>query len=339
MITLDYYKTNIGIFLQRSSSAYYDISNNVKINGCLLADISKCHSGSKWYFLPDVFEITSYESKCASKKVKTGYSLSVPSVESETIPAFLSLSDVGEHRDSYEDEYVWDHYGHIKSLYQEVYETLHESWNAEEFKLNMIQELNIDSYNNPVDMQISMCDGPFTPKTYTYDLSSVVQYSDIEQMLTPEFLMHERPCSIHSDQVYKIVREYIRSNIDGQYARITSDYDFCFTVKRRVSIKPFINRYEIKKGNGRSYAKPKFKETSVTHKELEIFEMTPASQKYNGYTVIAGWQAKNLQEMADQIKSYLDDLMKVINLPVSECAHCQGTGHQSINKIETNKRD
>ena len=34
------------------------------------------------------------------------------------------------------------------------------------------------------------------PEPKGYDLSSLVTYSDLEQMLTPEFLLHERPCEL-----------------------------------------------------------------------------------------------------------------------------------------------
>jgi hypothetical protein len=60
----------------------------------------------------------------------------------------------------------------------------------------------------------------------------------LERMLTPEFALHERPCSITSKQTYDIVRYYVKENIDPKQAEVTSDYDFCFTVKKKVAIKP-----------------------------------------------------------------------------------------------------
>ena len=119
---------------------------------------------------------------------------------------------------------------------------------------------------------------------------------------------------------------------------VTSDYDFCFTVKRKITIKPITTRREIKKDNGRSYASPKFKTIIQQFKEIEIFEMTPEDKKYGGYTPIAPWHANNLREMKEQIETYLANLMEEINKPVAECECCNGTGHVVGPNIDTNAR-
>ena len=70
---------------------------------------------------------------------------------------------------------------------------------------------------------------------------------------------------------------------------------------------------------------------------VEIFEMTPPSSLYRGYTPMKGWVAESLEDMKEQIRSYLEELMDVINTPVAECEHCGGTGH-IIKRVETNDR-
>jgi hypothetical protein len=135
--------------------------------------------------------------------------------------------------------------------------------------------------------------------------------------------------------VYKIVRDYVRTHIDGKYARITSDYDFCFDVCRKIGIKPFTKRVSVRKT---PRSQPKYVNQSVEHKEVKLFEMTYSPKNYSGYTPIQGWQANNLKEMAEQVRSYLTELMDEINRPVQECSACGGTGCVDAGKIETNKR-
>jgi hypothetical protein len=65
--------------------------------------------------------------------------------------------------------------------------------------------------------------------------------------------------------------------------------------------------------------------------------MTSAASKYKGYTVIDGWEADNLEEMAMQIKVYLDELITVINSPVTECTTCGGCG-SIVKTVGTNER-
>ena len=66
-------------------------------------------------------------------------------------------------------------------------------------------------------------------------------------MLTPEFCIHERPCKLTSKkQMYSIVRNWIKTNINPKCAEITNDYDFCFTVKRKLYHPAVTIRTEIK---------------------------------------------------------------------------------------------
>jgi hypothetical protein len=154
-------------------------------------------------------------------------------------------------------------------------------------------------------------------------------------MVVPEFCLHTQPCSLSRDQVYRIIRAYVQDNINPKAAKITSDYDFCFTVSKRVQIKPYVNRYEITKSNGKRYSPPRFTQKAVTETSLKIFEMAPNA--YQNYPVIEPWKADNLQDLQDRMTSYLETLMAEINSEVSECSCCNGTGY-IINKIVTNNR-
>lgn len=333
------YRSNLGLFAKEVGYSRHD---NPKFNGLEAKgkyrkiQVKKGYDTSEWWFLEGVQEITSYETlqKGAPKLVM--YELNIPSVACEQIPLHLLPEQVGMYRDD-DGDYQWLRYSEMRGMYKAVYENTPDVWTAQEFKVVVLQDIQIDSFNNPVQMKVKQAYDNYGGKESEVDLSSIITYSELEALLTPEFLMHERPCYLSGEQVYKIVRAHVRNHINGQYARITSDYDFCFTVQRKIAIKPHTNRTEIKKPNGRSYATPKYNVQTVQHKEVKLFEMAPKS--YQSYPVIEGWHADNLKGMVEQIKAYLDNLMEEINRPTKECEHCNGMGHIGLDVIKTNERN
>lgn len=45
-----------------------------------------------------------------------------------------------------------------------------------------------------------------------------------------------------------MIRSYVKDNIDKkEQARVTSDYDFCFTVRKLIELKPYEIRSEVLK--------------------------------------------------------------------------------------------
>lgn len=334
MKILEYYKTNLGLMLKNPSD-YYSKPEHIRINGIPLSAIMEGNTYNGWVLLQGTDAITSYEQFTTGQNKHVGYELKIPTLANDSIPAKLSLEDVAGSYDE-DGDWYWTKYAELQSLYNNTYEKAPDEWKPVEFTTKLLRELHIDNLEKPVQMQVKMCqEGSWKTVTNTVDLSGIVRYSDLEKMLTPEFMLHERPCSLTSEQVYKIVREHVRTNIDGKYARITSDYEFCFEVARRISIKPFDKRVDVRKT---SRSKPKFVTQTVTTKEVKVFEMTYCPKNYGNYTPIAGWQANNLKEMAEQIKDYLDELMAEINRPVKECEVCGGTGHVGLEKVGANDR-
>lgn len=323
---LNVYKTNLGLFVQQIDYPRY---SKFKLDSVLYElDLSK------WTFFRDIQNFTTYEylKKGAPKFV--GYTLKIASVACAEIPLNLSPEDVQAYPDG-DGDIVWRNYSEYQSLYKPVHEETPDVWEALPVEMIILREFHIDNYEDPIKMTVATV-RPQIGWIPSNDLADVVHYQDIERLLTPEFLLHERPCYLTSEQVYSIVRQHIKLNINPKAAFVSSDYDFCFSVKRRIQIKPLTVRTEIKKQNGRSYATPRFTTKSVSAKDEIIFEMAP--KVYNSYPVIEGWKADNLKGMAEQIKHYLDTLMEEINSEVEECSHCGGKGC-FVNKIGTNKRE
>jgi hypothetical protein len=203
-------------------------------------------------------------------------------------------------------------------------------WVPVEFSVVTKGDLQLSDVSNFTDMKIKLSESTYRGKDVV-ELSKLVSYSELELMLVPPLAIHNRPCTLGTDDVYRIVRQYIRENIDGRYARISSDYDFCFSVEKIVPIKPYTIKEELRTCKGKRYNKPRFSVRTVDKKQCLVFEMTDR-RKYNGYPVIGGFSADSLGDMVNQVKQYLDDLMSVINEPVRECEHCHGTGHVLIEK-------
>jgi hypothetical protein len=343
MTSFEAYATNLGLFVKLKIG--YPISDKAKINGKLSGGFQKIevsqnsYTRSTWTFLEGIHQIDSYEVLKAGANIQTGFVLKISSIANDEIPLELSMEQVSQYYDDDAEENCWVYYNDYRALYKPVYVKTEDVLVAEEFDVKTLRSLQVDSFETPLKMEVKQCvEGNYGKnESRTVDLASVVTYEDIERLLTPEFLLHERPCTLSSSQMYSIVRRHIKDNIDAKYATITSDYDFCFTVKRKVAIKPFVNKTEIKNARGGSYSQPKFKINSVTHKEVEIFEMTTQEKPYNSYTPISSYSAKSLKEMQEFILSYLGSLMAEINKPVQECQHCGGTGHLVTGKINANE--
>lgn len=349
MTKIKYYKTNLGLFVDSWVGKGYFQSEDWKINGQQSSFLIQGDATGKWLFLPGVDEITSIERIGQSKQKVVSYRLKNEKLASNSIPMMLLPGDGGTYHVSeyYDDDaedagyWRWKNYDDIRPLYEAVKDTVPAEWMTYPHEMILLREVTISDYHKPVETKITLADnggiwGDGKPKEV--DLSAIVCYDDLEKILTPEFLLHERPCSLTSEQVYRIVRHHVKNNIVAKYARITSDYDFCFTVKRKVSIKPYTHRTENRTPTGKKMSRPTFRSTTIEHKEVEIFAMTHAGQNYQGYVAIRGWEADNLESMVEQVKSYLDSLMNEINRPVAECSHCNGTGHTDIGAVGTNER-
>ena len=339
MITLEAYKTNLGLFVKDVSSGKRRINDIGTEQFQVIKTPANSWSSTAWMFLEGIQQIESYEVLKLGANIHTGYILKISSIANEEIPLELSLVDANSVYDDDAEEFKWcGPYSELQALYKPVHVKSEDAWVAEEFEVKILRSLQIDSFESPIKMEVKQLVegswGKADPRTV--DLASIVTYEDIERLLTPEFLLHERPCTLSSSQMYSIVRRHIKDHIDSKYATITSDYDFCFTVKRKVSIKPFVNKTEIKTQRWRSYSQPKFKTQSVQHKEVEIFEMTHGDKPYNSYTPINSYSANSLKEMQEFILSYLESLMEEINRPVQECSYCGGTGHLLEGKINAN---
>lgn len=323
---IKYYKTKKGLYI----SSGYSMTDSYKFNGVT----PKSTHATYWYFLEGVEDPYPFTQKTLNEG---GKYLSLKS----GVPSVL-LQDFQQEIPLEKGDYYWDDDNEVYTLKDthEMYETrglydiltypVTSAWGEKELQVEYLGDFDDSLVDNfatvkyEVDQDLSF---RRQRGKDTIDISDVVSYSELSQIMVPELLIHNQPCTLSSEVMYKIVRNYIKDNIDPMQAVVTSDYNFCFTVKKKIHIKPYELKTEIKKTNGRSYAKKRFNIKQIKYKEVECFEMTNKKDNYKGYTPIKSISANNLDELISFVKDFLDEIMKYINTPVKECECCSGIGH------------
>lgn len=303
----------------RVSSTYGSDLTHYLINGELRKESFK----KSWIICDSV--PSKIEKKVSGKDVNHRYELIDESMECEKFPLVFKREDVAAYD---EDEYYWywkKEYANLRSLYVEKKDREPDTTNEVAFNVETILELNED----------------LKPHSFEHK-GAKPQYQLLDKIMFPS-IYYESNCStkLSSKGLYDIIRNYLKVNIDNVNAQITSDYNFCFTVEKRVHLaETKITRTEIKKSNNRSYAKPRFKTNSTNYtKSFKIFSMTSKADNYKGYPVLPELYASNTEELNNKITKILENLMEQINSKVEVCSHCGGTGivDNNINTINLNE--
>lgn len=164
-----------------------------------------------------------------------------------------------------------------------------------------------------------------------------IRHQTLDEMIFPEVLLHNRPCSFTSKTVYDITRQYVIEHIDHSVAKISSNYDFCFEVKKMIPlhVPEKITYQNIFARTKRE--RNKIHTTIKEYREHTVFEMTNLVDRYKGYTPIPSMFAENEAALEKKMNEWLTGLMAEINRPLCECPHCSGKG--IVGNIEIVKAD
>jgi hypothetical protein len=232
----------------------------------------------------------------SANRINVRYELKEGFSESEAIPKIINKSYIDE--DS-------EFYG-VSGLYEQKFEIEPETFIPIEFEINIIDSLD-----------------DFKPIVTQYEIES----SLLDKIMFHPVLLPTRPCRLNVDQSYKIIREHVKQNIDKEFAKITSDYDFCFQVDKNIILdEP--EEYQVDVNNLFNYNKRKRKEKLETRyrkiRNVKLFEMAP--KPYQKYTVIKPFEGTSYENMMVNIQKYLDNLIEQINKPLIDCPNCKGMG-------------
>ena len=269
-------------------------------------------------YYPNWFYIDSYPTsvqremhgECVNKR----YELADPTLESDKMPLVIPYEDESKYNSSV-----------IENLYNFKYDQEPNYMADVECELQVVCE--IDNYNFPPKFEYGAIEkAGWSEKQYTIK-NADVRHQLLDKMIFPPMLLHERPCKFTSKQMYDMTRQYILTHIDNSVAKITSNYAFCFEVRKLV---PLIEPETITYQNifGRTKRERNKIHTAVKkYEEKTIFEMTHEQEKYRGYSVIPELHANSEEELKEKLDTWLESLMAIINKPLCQCPHCHGSGY------------
>lgn len=297
-------------------------------------------------FLPGIFNLDDLEVCERTHRRHVGYQVKGEFLE---IVKSAGMADHYGNGAVLDDDEFLPFFKPYAAMYEPVYAPATETWaKPGPGYAKLIGEYAVENYGDPYSMKVRVHNedqwrARDSAKVEALNLVDVVSLGQIDAMLTPEFLHPLRPCRLSSKQMFQIVRAFVKENIDLNKAAITSDYDFCFTVKRRqYHAKPKTVRTELKTATGRRYKIPKYKTRTETHVLETIFEMSHAQAHhggpYTGYTSMPAMEADNLQDMHERLTFYLEHLISTINADAGACPHCEGTGFFEKITPFTNKK-
>lgn len=250
-------------------------------------------------------------------KINARYVLDDSSLAGDTLPAVIPYDEIERDEDGcwvypdqkYQPLYRFEDDGELYEIEAADIEVVeHGSYTVPDDWTDLVVPIQNDSGSNKEEAQ-----------NYDLAIENAASWADIERLLTPGPFLRARPCSIQPKALYKIIRGYIKDNIDRECAKITSDYDFCFTVKKVIPVKPYtVMRARSQRKGAKKYP------IQITHTDRTIFEMT--AERYRGYTQLEPITGRNLSDLAQELENYLKEIMSIINAPISYCTHCEGTG-------------
>lgn len=228
-----------------------------------------------------------------------------------------------------DDNKMWlPEFEKLRSLYEFKSDPQEPVMEDVEFSFTLVQE--IEEIKEPSKLyykrigEWNKVESPITSSNLKFDM--------ISEIITPSLLLHTQPCKLTSKESYDIVRAYIKDNIDPKVAEIKSDYDFCFTVNKKIKLaKEHVYKVDVNNNIFSSRKKkPKYETRIQKATSVQVFEMTYSPENYRNYTPIKPFEAENQDALKEYIDNYLSHLISVINEPLEECAYCNGTGVKSI---------
>lgn len=202
-----------------------------------------------------------------------------------------------------------DEYEEVLGAYSFKYDTVPGGYKDVEFKIDEIYERE---------------DFTFVPNKYNAetDLITKIEY--------PEEVYQDKPCRISSEEMFELIRRYVKAHIDTSVATIKSDYDFHFEVVKKISL---TDPYTIMVDTNNSWVnkrrKPKWVERMISEKQETIinFKDKRSSSDYGKECmVVPSIVGENYTDLQKKVEKYLEDLMKQINKKYCECPNCKGWG-------------
>jgi hypothetical protein len=257
-----------------------------------------------WFELPKlpqkVEKIIKPSPKLIGFKLKDGYQPS-DKLPEKVDPEFFAYID-----DDSDDE---NHYKNkeIMGLYEQIREEQPEYKEQIEFEISTIAHKNSNWKFVPAPQNVQH-----------YLLDEITKHPDILQ---------DEKCFLASEESYKRIREFVKTNINPQVAYVCSDYDFHFSVSKRIAL----HEKEKYQRNVKPFAKrPKYVDDYRTTRSIKVYDIIPKPEKRASYSeksdVAPVFEGDSYEDLEAKISEYLQELINKINEPLQDCPHCKGKG-------------
>lgn len=254
---------------------------------------------SGWYELPYLPKVV--QRKKPSVKNITHYKLKDGFVATSKLPQqaasdFFTADDEDDECPNSE----------IRGLYDEVYEEKPESLEEIEFTIEKIAHK--DSGWKFID----------APKN--------VQHYLLDEIAKHAAVLQDERCFLSSEESYKRIREFVKLNINPRVANVTSDYDFRLEVCKKITL----HEKEKFQKNARPFSnRPKYVDDYRLDRKLIVYHIVPDERglkSYSDSSLAPKFEGDNYEDLENNIKIYLTELIEKINEPLKDCPCCKGRG-------------
>lgn len=307
-------KTSDGYFIKNKEYQPYsaDILERISFNRILPEKTWKIG----WFKVKDV--TGKLELYTAPTKRTVGYVLSDEYVATQALPKEMSIEDYND-----EEKYA------LRQLYIPIQEDVPERYDEVTWDIEIIAELEGNLVEEKINYPVYGRNPNSEGKRWSVR-NSEIKLGLVDEITTPDILREERPCELSSEHSFKIIRTHIKDNIDPKTATISSDYDFCLTVEKRIPLAEK-ETYQIDENMNffsRRKRKPKMVTKYRIERKKEIYKIAPRlnGKVYDKYPEAPMFRGENARNLKANIDEYLADLMEEINRPLHDCPHCKGMG-------------
>lgn len=198
--------------------------------------------------------------------------------------------------DKYEDNDYYDKCeSFVKMFYNEITENIPESYEDIPFEISLIanRESNFE-FVKPI---------------------AKIQFSIVDELTTHPDLLFEKECTISSSDLFDIVSEYLKKNLDRNITSLFSLSD---------SLKVY-KYYDFPKIS--SFQKKTVKKTRNQHSDAPKKKQVLELNRNSIYDSLKPITANSYPELQDKIDKFLEDLLFDLNKPIQICPHCNGEGY------------
>ena len=252
------------------------------------------------------------------------------SMASDKLPLVWQREDVAKYIDY---EWVWQvDYSTYRSLYRTAFDE--QPMILEEVAFEYSTIIEVEKLPGKFSLGYNILKDPQWNHQGTTTLrKEQVHHQLLDLIVYPDLVMPLRPSSLSRDASFEVIRQHVKENINPKVAEVTSDYRFCFTVKKKIPLSE-TQTYQVDVNWMRKRRKPKYQTRYRTDRAVECFEMAPKA--YQNYSVLEGFRGESEEDLKQNIDEYLARLMNHINEPIEDCKKCKGRG-VIINETLKNK--